>query len=77
MNAARLGILEARDHERRRRETARGERRAERIDRRGVGGEQRRAVEDDRHHGAPRRERVLEPIEGDHADARQVAAHMR
>ena len=72
-----LGILEARDHERGRRQSARGERRAERIDRRGVGGEQRRAVKDDRHHGATRRERVLEPIEGDHADARQVAAHMR
>ena len=46
---ARLAILQAGDEQRGRRQAARGERRAKRIDRRGVVGEQQRAVEDDRH----------------------------
>ena len=50
MNSAASRLLEARDHERRRREAARGQRLAQRVDRRGIGRKQQRPIEDDRHH---------------------------
>ena len=43
-----IAIFQARDNQRRGRKPARGKRRAQRIDRRGVGGKQQRAIEDDR-----------------------------
>ena len=52
-------------------------RRAERIDRRRVGGKQRRAIEQDRHHRLPRRQRSGERIERERALARQIARHAR
>ena len=67
----RVGILEAGDDKRRRRQAARCQRRAERVDRGGVGRKQQRAVEDDRRHRrsgrvacAASRSRSTAPIAG-------------
>ena len=72
-----FGVFQARDHQRRRRQPACGQRRAQGIDRRGVGGEQRRAVEDDRHDGPSRRERGGKRIETDRALAGEIAGAAR
>ncbi len=70
-------LLEARDHQRRRRKAARFERRAQGIDRRGVGGEQERAVEDHRHHRLAGRKARRKAVEIDGADARKIAGAAR
>ncbi len=50
---------------------------AKRIDRRGVGGKQGGAVEDNRHHRASRRKPLRERIERDNALARKIATDAR
>ena len=74
---ARLPVLQARDHERCRSQPARGERLAQRIDRRRVGSKQRGAIEDDRHHGAPRDKPGGELGQRHRALARHIGAHAR
>ncbi len=73
----RIRILEARHDQRRRREAALRQRGAQRVDRRGVGGEQHRAVEDQRHHRLPRCERRDERVESDRAFLRQISGAAR
>ncbi len=72
---ARLRVFQARDHERRWRKTAGAKRLAQRIDRGGVGGEQRRPVEDDRHHRYAGGEFGLKLIERHRALPREITAH--
>ena len=72
-----IAIFEACDNQRRGRKSARGERRAQRIDRRGVGGKQQRAVEDDRDDRLARRERGGEAVEIDRTLAGQIAGMAR
>ena len=66
-------ILQACNDERRCREAARRQRRAESVNRRRIGREQQRAVEDDRHDGLAGIKRSGKPVEIDRAFARQIA----
>ena len=74
---ARLAILQAGDEQRGRGQAACGERRAERIDRRGVVGEQQGAVEDDRHDRMAGLQRRRQAIEVHRALAREIAGKAR
>ena len=73
----RLRILQARDEQRRRRQAARGQRIAERVDRRDVGGEQHRPIEHDRDDGPALRQRIHQAIEIDRLPRRRIAAGSR
>ncbi len=72
-----LGILQAGDDERRRRQTARRQRRAQRVNRCGIGCKQQCAIENDRHDRLARFERGGKPIEIDRTFARQIAGETR
>jgi hypothetical protein len=70
-------FLQARDHQRRRREATGRQRLAQSVDRRGVGGEQERPVEDHRHHRPAGRKARGKAVEIDRADAGQIAGATR
>ena len=72
-----LGILQAGHDERRRCKSARRQGSAQRVNRRGIGCEQQRAIEDDWHDRLRGIERRSKPIEIDWAFARQIAGETR
>src|SRR5262245_11095591 len=72
-----IRVFQARNEKRCRSKPARGQRRAQHVDRSRIGGEQSSAVEQDRHDGSHWRKRRLKLVERDGASARQVTSHAR